>query len=254
MIKWCSHCSHFIRECEPWDDFQISHGVCQACFQRTLDSGAPDLAPFREIKRFFHATQRMARSGSGQVEQILAESRRLEIPPMDLLLGILQPLLAEIGELWATGQVSVATEHRFSALVGELTATLQRAPQGAPPSASPRVILVNAESNDHVLGLRMAEVFFAASGIPALMVTPGLPAWAVLELAARHRPRVVGFSVALPAQLPQVLEATERLRALPVPPRHLLLGGPAVRLGLVPDPASGLRVCRELSEVPPLLD
>ena len=81
----------------------------------------------REVRTFFRSMQGIARSGSRvEVDEILQESRRLRMPPMDLLLGILQPLLVEIGQLWEAGQVTVAVEHRFSALAGQLVAQVQK--------------------------------------------------------------------------------------------------------------------------------
>jgi len=58
---------------------------------------------------------------------------------IDLLIGIIAPLLYQIGEDWKHGAVTVAQEHRFTAfcekvleLIGEV------APAGAPPAERPR--------------------------------------------------------------------------------------------------------------------
>jgi CheY-like chemotaxis protein len=51
----------------------------------------------------------------------------------------------------------------------------------------------------------------------------------------------------------QVLEVAERVKQLSGPPRHILVGGPAVRMGLELDPSLGIQACRQLSEVLPLL-
>jgi hypothetical protein len=63
----------------------------------------------------------------------------------------------------------------------------------------------------------------------------------------------VGFSVALATQMRQVREARETIRKLPVPPQRILIGGPALRMGLTPDPSFQFDVCRNLAEVPILL-
>ena len=99
----------------------------------------------------------------------------------------------------------------------------------------------------------MAEIYLASYGIPALTVVPGLPTEEILDLVARHRPEVVGFSVALSTQMAQVREVAAILRSRPGRPRHFVVGGPAVRLGLNPDPAFGIRVCKNLAEVVGLL-
>ena len=66
---------------------------------------------------------------------------------MDLLLGILQPLLVEIGKLWASGQITVATEHRFSDLVGEILSHVRREFNQVPRPESPKLLLLTAEGN-----------------------------------------------------------------------------------------------------------
>lgn len=254
MIKWCSYCLHFISECEPWDDYQISHGVCDTCFGKVSTSNPPDLAALKGLRAFFHSMQLVARSGSPMdVDLFLEESNRHHLLPMDLLLGILQPLLVEIGNLWAAGQVTVTTEHRFSALVGELLAHVRRELKQDPRPESPKLLLLTAEGNYHVLGLKMAEPFFVANGVPTITVVPGLPIEEVMDLLERHQPWAVGFSVALESQMDQVLQVAKRVKQLSGPPRHILVGGPAVRMGLELDPSLGIRVCRQLSEVLSLL-
>jgi len=253
MIKWCSYCFRFIRECEPYDQFLISHGVCQACLAKGVTKGDIDKKNLHEFKTFFSSLQATARyGGSAQVSRILAESRRLGIPPMDLLLGLFQPLLVEIGELWATGQVTVSTEHRFSALVGDLLAQLRSEAPRNPEPVSPRLILINASDNYHTLGLQMADTFFTTCGLATLSITPGLPSKEILELIAFHQPEAVGFSLALHTQMKPVGEVAACIRKLPAPPRYLLLGGAAVRMGL-PVPTPDFQVCQHLTEVLPLL-
>jgi len=73
---------------------------------------------------------------------MLEESSRHHIRPMDLLLGMLQPLLVEIGELWASGQVTVSMEHRFSDLVGDLLAHVRRGFRQDPRPESPKLLLL----------------------------------------------------------------------------------------------------------------
>ena len=254
MIKWCSYCVRFLCECEPYDDCMISHGVCQACYQKALASGAPDKKSFQELKDFFRSMQLIAHSGNpAEVHSIIEESRRLHIPPMDLLLGILQPLLVEIGKLWASGAVTVATEHRFSALVGDLLAQIRIDSHGDARPVSPQLMLINAEENYHTLGLQIGEVYFMACDIPTLTVVPGLPIKEVMDLLDLHKPKAVGFSVALAPQMKQVWEVAERMQGLPDPPKHLLVGGAAVRKGLDSERSLWIHVCRQLTDVPPLL-
>jgi methanogenic corrinoid protein MtbC1 len=254
VIKWCTYCSHYICECEPWTDYQITHGVCQACFKKLLADEVPDPLAMQEVRTFFRSMQAVARSGTPvEMDRILRESRRLRMPPMDLLLGILQPLLVEIGQLWEEGKVTVAIEHRFSALVQQIVAQVQKDAAGAAGPDRAELVLFNAEGNDHQLGLMMAECFFVTCGIATHAVLEGLPVKEVLDLLESWKPEAVGFSVALPPQMQQVRELAVRMRELARPPRSLFVGGPALRMGLDLDPSLGIKPCYQPSEALPFL-
>ena len=103
----------------------------QILFSKGAGRHTPDINVVQEIKAFFRSMQKIARSdGQPDMDEILKESRRLHIPPMDLMLGILQPLLVEMGELWVSGEITVATEHRFSELVCDLMMHIRNDPPG----------------------------------------------------------------------------------------------------------------------------
>lgn len=252
MIMWCAYCQHFQYEFEPFDQYGISHGVCQTCQPKAM-AFSPQ-KNLDEIKAFYRSLREIALSSApADVIKIEEESNRLGIRSIDLMMGVLQPLLAEIGDLWASGKVTVATEHRFSALVQDLIAHFRSHSGWSLRPPSPRLILVNAEDNFHTMGLQMAEAYFAVRGIPTLTAVPGLPIQEILDLLDLHKPAAIGFSVAMPTQMRQMREVVERMKGLARPPRRVLVGGPAVRLGLSPDPSFGIDVCRQLAEVPPLL-
>jgi methanogenic corrinoid protein MtbC1 len=254
VIKWCAYCQHFQHEAEPFDQYVISHGICPACMPMVPKLGKAEKPRILELQQLFQDILALSMDNSrSDLTQVYKRSRRLGLKPLDLMMGMLQPLLVNIGQLWAQGQVTVATEHRFSAMVGDLVAEFRRDPSVPPRPEAPELIMVTAEDNYHTLGLQMADAYLASRGIPTLTVMPGLPTLEVLELIRRHKPKAVGFSVALPIQMKQVREVAEAIKVFPSPPEHLLVGGPAVRMGLNPDPYFGVEVCHNLNEVPVIL-
>jgi methanogenic corrinoid protein MtbC1 len=255
VIKWCAYCQQFITEIEPFDDYRVSDGVCRSCLPKLGTLEKANVDALADIIDFYRALDYIALSSEQpDIDTILAESRRLGIRPVDLMVGLLHPLLAKIGDLWSAGELSVASEHRITTMVQDLLTGLREPGKPRGRQVDPRVVLINAENNYHTLGLTMAEVFFASHGIPALTVVPGLPTEEILALVARTRPEVLGFSVALSTQMAQIREVAGRLRPLPGRPKHFLIGGPAVRMGLNPDLSFGIRVCRNLAEVVGLLN
>jgi methanogenic corrinoid protein MtbC1 len=254
LIKWCAYCQHFIHECRPFDDYQISHGICQACAPTVATFSPEDKDSLKGITRFFDALREVALSGStGNVADILRESRQLGIRPLDLMMGILQPLLAEIGDLWAENRITWAVEHRFSVLVGALLTDVRKEGLEATGPQPTELVLVNARHNDHTLGLQMAELYFATHGIPTITVVPGLPTAEILELLCLHRPLAVGFSLGLQGHVAQVQEVAAEVRSLPFVPPRILVGGPAARSGLDLKTSLGLTICSQLDEALALL-
>ena len=92
-------------------------------------------------------------------------------------------------------------------------------------------LLLPALDNLHTLGIEMAGSFGAGIGLKVRVAASGLPTALLLPLLAELQPRAVGLSIALPAQVAQVLEVAEALDAWPGPRPLLLAGGHAVRRG-----------------------
>ena len=233
-------------ESAPHDNYDISHGICPSCTAKgafTDDSGADRLSPLRS---FFIELRELAVSGAAiDARTLISQARGLGVAPIDFLMGIFQPLLYEIGELWARGQVTVATEHRFSALTA---AFIQLTDVDGPSSGEcqPDVVLLSAQDNYHTLGLQIAHAFLQLSGVACEASYPALPLTEAVELLCRRRPRFVGFSVALLPQMQFVREVSQELRRnLDHAPR-ILVGGPIVRTGLRPHPSLGIEVVRDL--------
>ena len=110
------------------------------------------------------------------------------------------------------------------------------------------MLLVNAEDNYHTLGVQMAQYFYTTQGISTVTVLPGVPTHEILDLLHVHKPQVIGFSVGLPTQMRQVREVVTQIQELPLKPGRILVGGPAVRFGLNPDPSLGITLCADLQQ------
>ncbi|MBD0330138.1 MAG: cobalamin B12-binding domain-containing protein [Thermoleophilia bacterium] len=176
------------------------------------------------------------------------------MPVAEAYVGVLQPALYEIGDLWAAGRVSVAQEHLATAttqvLAARLAARLPRAERG-----SGTVVVAASEGELHALGTRFVAELLEAAGWTVLELGASTPVLDLVTLVARERPRAVGLSTSLTTNLRAAEEAFARLRALPAAPL-LAAGGRAYggdaelarRLGadfFAPDPLALLARLRE---------
>ncbi|RYE86029.1 MAG: cobalamin B12-binding domain-containing protein, partial [Myxococcales bacterium] len=218
----------------PLEDYSLTHGICSVCMTHAQYSSDEAVRRVRPIVAFYSDLMQMAERGvQVPVQEMIARGVALGIRPVDLLMGVIQPTLYEVGRRWDQGLMTPAQETSFSsfcdAVLVELT---EQQAVNSLPEGAPRVLMMNARGNLHTLGLRMATFLLRDRGLDAraLTPTPGRP-----ELAAvleRERPAVVGVSLALAWQCTFLDEILELTRDFDPRPR-IMAGGPAVRAGCV---------------------
>ena len=230
MILWCAYCQRYKGEKAPFEDYRLSHGLCPSCdsLDASLEAGLEKkMAPVREFYDGLRAFAQASSLSDASVQ--LSEAARLGIHPMDLALGMLQPALYEIGDLWAHAKLDVAHEHVSTQRVRDLLDLMySRFPECAQcrNAEEPTVLLCAPTSNQHTLGLKFVELALSVRGVP----TQRLPA-SVGDIVARvvaSRPRWVGVSIALPSQLVDAEEIAAAIASahLSDPPRVVVGGGP----------------------------
>jgi methanogenic corrinoid protein MtbC1 len=255
MIRWCSYCQRYLGDVAPFGDFALTHGICQACAVRF--EAAEQFENSTPLVAFYRKLQRAGQGGElPSASAVLDEGISLGLRPLDLLIGLVQPALYHVGKMWAEGATPVACEHAFTAMASSLVALVTvKYPeaQAYRQSRSPHILLVAADGNYHTLGVQLVELMLVLEQVPTFSVYPGIAADEVLDLWKVLPAPVVGFSIALPSQLPGVRKAVERfLRECPQPPRFLL-GGAPVREGLDIDPTLPIELVADPLSVMSLL-
>lgn len=250
MIRWCAYCQTYQGEVAPLESYELTHGVCDACSTQGKVGDDAAIAAIRPLARFHEALREQARDGfAASGETLLDTAVAIGVRPLDLLMGMLQPVLFEIGAAWERGALSVATEHRFTAAVESVASTARaRMPRGtdARVTSSPDVLLVGANGNYHTLGLQVVDLILLSGGRTCLLVEPGLPTSEVIELARATTPKILGISVALVehgASVEEVAAAVDRWPADARP--RLLVGGHAVMRGMSFDAAPRVETCTD---------
>lgn len=252
MIQWCSYCQRYQGESPPFDNYVITHGICDRCMdgERFLDAAAVEQS--RPLVAFFARLREEALTGSAvRADALLAEAEELGVRPLDFLVGMLQPVLCELGDLWAAGRISIATEHQFTRLSTSVaSAVRQKLLASLPPRASsrPDVLLVAADGNSHTLGLEIVEVQLLSAGYAAHLVIPGLPAQEVASLVRSLKPKILAVSACLDAHVTGLGELAPLLDEVGERPR-LLVGGHAIRRGRMPDAAVGFEPCLDARKI-----
>lgn len=165
--------------------------------------------------------------GADLSRQLLADWGRLGVVPF--LSDRVGPLVVAIGDQWADGTLEIRHEHFVTEQLGELLRSL-RAPLDD-RAAGPTAVLATLPGEQHGLGLLMAALVLAASGLRVRVAGTDLPVAEIASLAREIKTRAVVVSVSLTGQP----HAARQLRALRTRlPRAtlLLVGGQGAPRGL----------------------
>lgn len=235
MFSWCAYCQHLIGEVPPLQDFRITHGICEGCMAQVteqLETYAPT-TDVLQAKTLFESLQEAGRSSDFSVCSAAIDSAfEAGLKPSEVMIGVLHPALARIGQLWESGEITVTEEHRFTDFALQLIDRL-RFPQSL--ERRPLVLLVTYPENAHEVGLRMLQILTWDQSIPCERLPAGTSAELIAEAIATQRPDLVGLSVSLVESIPGALILAEELSRLLPPTADLVLGGQAFRRDDTPD-------------------
>jgi methanogenic corrinoid protein MtbC1 len=182
------------------------------------------------------------------IETTLATSRRFDREALaaalnrdSSLLGVgqflrerVEPLLREVGESWARGELEIRHEHFFSEVLEDHLRAL-RAPLEASGSGRP-VVLATLPDELHGLGLQIAGLAVAAAGRKVRVLGPHLPVEEIIQAAHVLDAAAVGLSVSIFGANPQNTAEIARLRmGLRTETRLWIGGAGAAHLKGLPD-------------------
>jgi methanogenic corrinoid protein MtbC1 len=210
MYRWCAYCQSYMGRKEPLSDYNITHGICGQCKSRQ-DQTAFDPDGLTDIIAFYETINSGFKNSSHfDLGMIIAEARKLKIRPADLLIGIIQPLLYQIGTKYQQGEVTILEEHRFSLFTRRLTDKIILDYHLKPSPDKPADIWIfSADGDYHEFGPRFLEVFFLQEGLCAEAVTPGLPTEIIYRAALEYLPKIICISTTLSEHFEQLIPTLE---------------------------------------------
>jgi methanogenic corrinoid protein MtbC1 len=238
MLRWCAYCQEFQGEIAPLNIFTTTHGLCSACKAKgmgRLDSEIGNSHRLREIQGLLYEagkTGDMAAASSIVRHALVAGLR-----PVDILVGLITPLLYLVGIDWESNLITVADEHRFTSFcerVFELVELeVKAASEPIPRIRAAVVFLMNAHGNDHGLGIRILSLWLQSKGIETRHLDPPPTPETLFQLATQIRPQAILVSVALEYQKEYVYRIATMIERLPRPRPTLIVGGYAIKQNLI---------------------
>ena len=206
MFRWCSYCQTFVGETEPYNDFEVTHGICSKCKDRKANSNVAGVLAIKPLAKFFERVRIAAQNGSSiDPAALLNESEKLGIKGFDFFMGMIQPILWEIGNLYEKGEITVPQEHQFTAVAERLLSLIESRLTGAtetqlktPPSKERvDVLLTCVDQNYHTVGIRALNVGLMQRGFHTAVFYPSLPDQAIVDLCKHLKPTILGITAGL---------------------------------------------------------
>jgi methanogenic corrinoid protein MtbC1 len=240
MIRWCAYCQCFMGESEPFQKYEMTHGICPKCYAAKNHLSSVDMSNLRSIARLYRTLrQHVVERNFSKLYTLINKAREdFKLAPVDVFMGLIQPLLYEIGEMWNQGIIDVAGEHEFTRIAEDFLMRLSFEKKTLPisdgSSGTPSVdaLLTCANGNYHTLGVRALDLALREYGLKTLTLFPGLPHIEIFNYVQRLKPSILCISVSLSEQADEVKSLMQRLisgenaDARPV----VFLGGSDVRL------------------------
>lgn len=218
LLREATERGHPIRRLAKLDDTELAGLVQEGSVPRVPAGHGGFAGRILDAARDFRAAE---------CEQILTLAIAL-LPPQQLFVEVLQPLLREVGERWHRGELAISQERMVSSTIrrhlGLVLETYGRS------ARRQDIVFATLPGERHELGLLMAAIVCASRGFKAHYLGPDMPAPEIARFAREIGASIVALSVMLQEQLPEVPEQLRVLVADLDPGAAVWVGGSAAQL------------------------
>ncbi|GAA1851154.1 cobalamin B12-binding domain-containing protein [Asanoa iriomotensis] len=181
-----------------------------AVLDRTLDGAYPD---------YLRCLDDADETGAIDIAVALLD---YGVPADRVLLDLVAPAQAQVGEWWARNEWSVAQEHAATHVSERVVAAV--AATVRPRPSRERIVVACLDGEWHALPARLVAEVLRLDGWDVTFLGASVPSPHLVSYLHRHDPRAVLLACALPMRLPHAFRAIEACRRTDVP---VLVGGRA---------------------------
>jgi MerR family transcriptional regulator, light-induced transcriptional regulator len=143
----------------------------------------------------------------------------------DLYEEVFKVSLYEVGRLWETNQITVATEHMATAIVeGILNELFEQIISGK--KYNKKVVVACVENEKHQVGIKMVGDVFEMKGWESFFLGTGIPTSELVKFIHEIQPDILAISLSVYFNFANLLKMLEILRS-EFPDLQIILGGQA---------------------------
>lgn len=154
-------------------------------------------------------------------------AKNITIP--QLYENIIKKSMYEIGELWETNKISVATEHLASSIVEAILNELY-SKIISPERTNKKVVVACVENEFHQIGIKMISDVFEMNGWNTYFLGANIPIKDLISFVKKTEPDLLAISLSIYFHLP-ILEKMIQEFKQAFPELSILVGGQAFRFG-----------------------
>jgi DNA-binding transcriptional MerR regulator/methylmalonyl-CoA mutase cobalamin-binding subunit len=241
LINKALHCGYRAGDVVPLPPDRIEALV------RECDESASDIDPQVASRRWVEAVLQDAKAFDGSSIRMKMASEAATLGVGRFLRERAVPLIEELGEAWARGDIRIRHEHFVSEILGNTLRAL-RTPLDASAVGRP-VVLACLPEEMHVLGLQMVAAELAATGRNHFILGPHTPIEEIVATAESLKAAAVGLSISAFAPGEPTQKLIKMLRAeLPKTIPLWVGGGGAAALESLPKGVQQLSTLDEVAE------
>lgn len=172
-----------------------------------------------------HYLDHLLAGNKKQCSRIINELLGRGIDIKDLYTNLFQRSMYEVGYLWESNQISIATEH-LATISTEGLLNLVYPVLFSTPRVGKKAVISCVKNEFHQLGGKMAADIFELKGWDGYFLGANTPSRALVQFIDDRQPRLVGLSLSILANLVHLEHTLETLRTT-FPNLDIILGGQA---------------------------
>jgi methanogenic corrinoid protein MtbC1 len=271
LLSWCAYCQQFQGEVAPFENLDITHGVCKPCTAKGIQGLEANIEHSLRLKEIQDELMAAGRMGDLEAAVKIIDSAVVSgLRPVDILVGLLAPLLYIIGEESDQGCISgAAARHFISFCEGVFTRIKDKFP-GLDLSKTPnrriKLLLMNGyqdrghhdgahkagHGNDHTIGIQVLALWLESKNFDVRLVGHSPAHDELIKLLDSFRPSAILISLAMAEQRDGVVKMLDDLKASNRIVPDVWVGGHAIKMKMV-DPIPGATFVTDISEIVDLL-
>lgn len=157
--------------------------------------------------------------------EILKDTYNKGLPVEDIYENLIRTSLYEVGRLWETGKISVATEHLASAIVEGLLIEMYHNILSL-NTKEKKVVVSCMENEFHQIGSRMVADIFEHNDWETYYLGANTPTVELIPFIKDKKPDIVALSLTLSQNLPVLDQVLDSIRK-ELPNTPVIIGGQA---------------------------